>query len=709
MDQPTYSFLKALPVWKEGDKLVMNQSLVLEYNVKRKPVNLHIACHSAYTVLVNGVLCAYGPARCAHGYHKVDEIHLESYLSNCDNIITLRLFGYNVKSYEFANSTSFVCAELVSDGEVIAYTDTTPYGFRAYLNSEKIVKTPRFSPQRTFTECYDLCLGENAKPEIKLSLTDEKRFIARDVPYGEYDRIYPSSVIHMGETYFDNSAEPSFPAFISDIGVSIEGYSSDELSEHLHIDISRIKTKSKRTVSLSADMIELKADSFADVEFPCNNTGIPAFEIESDGEGELLMIFDECLTNGDVDPFRLKVIGGVSMKYCQGRRSIVAAEPYVMKYARFIALGHGVRIISPHLIEIAFPMGEISTEFRSDDEDMRRIYNAALESFRANVTDVYMDCPSRERAGWLCDSYFTARAEYSLTGKSRVERAFLLNYIYHGVKEIKDGMLPMCYPADHPHGRFIPNWAMWYLLELYEYYERSGDIGLIEMAKPKMYTLLEYFHAFENEYGLLESLESWVFVEWSRANELVQDVSFATNMLYALFKDKMGRLYNDPALTEEADKLRAEIRRMSMTPSGFFSDNAVRIDGKLVTTGERTEVCQYYAFYTGTATIETHPKLWSILVNDFGPDRKEKGVYQEIYEANSLPGNYLRLDLLERAGLYDKLYDEIRGYFVYMADRTGTLWEHISNKASMNHGFASHVIYWMEKLGLIKKNDSAAN
>ena len=30
-------------------------------------------------------------------------------------------------------------------------------------------------------------------------------------------------------------------------------------------------------------------------------------------------------------------------------------------------------------------------------------------------------------------------------------------------------MLPMCYPADHYDGNFIPNWAMWFVLELEEY------------------------------------------------------------------------------------------------------------------------------------------------------------------------------------------------------------------------------------------------
>ena len=61
----------------------------------------------------------------------------------------------------------------------------------------------------------------------------------------------------------------------------------------------------------------------------------------------------------------------------------------------------------------------------------------------------------------------------------------------------------------------------------------------------------------------------------------------------------------------------------------------------------------------------------------------------------------LRLDLLDRHGLKDELYDNIKGYFTYMADQTGTLWELVANQASCNHGFASHVIHWMNSLGLL--------
>lgn len=33
----------------------------------------------------------------------------------------------------------------------------------------------------------------------------------------------------------------------------------------------------------------------------------------------------------------------------------------------------------------------------------------------------------------------------------------------------------------------------------------------------------------------------------------------------------------------------------------------------------------------------------------------------------------------------------MKGYFLGMAERTGTLWEHCDERASCNHGFASHI------------------
>ena len=54
------------------------------------------------------------------------------------------------------------------------------------------------------------------------------------------------------------------------------------------------------------------------------------------------------------------------------------------------------------------------------------------------------------------------------------------------------------------------------------------------------------------------------------------------------------------------------------------------------------------------------------------------------------------LSLLFREGLHERLRDDIVGYFYNMAKRTGTLWENDTEVASCNHGFASHVLLWLD-------------
>ncbi len=83
------------------------------------------------------------------------------------------------------------------------------------------------------------------------------------------------------------------------------------------------------------------------------------------------------------------------------------------------------------------------------------------------------------------------------------------------------------------------------------------------------------------------------------------------------------------------------------------------------------------------------------------PNLSEDAKWKNVYPSNAFIGNYLRLELLYRYGEYEKLTENIKGYFSKMAEFTGTLWENDTPNASCNHGFASHVIYWMDGMGML--------
>ena len=74
---------------------------------------------------------------------------------------------------------------------------------------------------------------------------------------------------------------------------------------------------------------------------------------------------------------------------------------------------------------------------------------------------------------------------------------------------------------------------MWFIIQIDDYALRGGDPLLVARLKPRIEKLLEYFTRFENKDGLLEKLDSWIFVEWSKANSFVLDVNYPTNMLYS--------------------------------------------------------------------------------------------------------------------------------------------------------------------------------
>ena len=237
-------------------------------------------------------------------------------------------------------------------------------------------------------------------------------------------------------------------------------------------------------------------------------------------------------------------------------------------------------------------------------------------------------------------------------------------------------------------------------MELEEYQAFGGSAWLIEQLKPRVLALFDYLNRFKNTDGLLEKLEGWIYVDGA-ANKFTQDLNFPSNMVYAAALDAAARLYHLSELGRAAAEIRETIRRLSYDGQ-FFVDNAMRQDGRLVLTRNRTEACQYYAFYFDVATPETHPELWKRLLTEFGPARDVTRSWPEIPPSCAFIANAIRLALLSRYGVSAQVLQDAVGYLWHMVERTGTLWESQDEKSSCNHGFASHIcqLLYRDALGI---------
>lgn len=713
-------FLSAKPVWPAGREKEMNLfvgfRVTLDSRALPPHAKLRFTCSSIGRVFVNGTFAGYGPARGPHGFYRVEEIPVGgTAVRPGANTIAIEVAGYNVNSFYLLDQPSFFQAEVLNpdDGQVLAATGVR--GFEASVLSSRIQKVQRFSFQRTFSEVYRLApdsdawrLGRGPFAPASLALQPEVALLPRLAPDPGF-ALWPVQRLVATGTVRENPGRAVFCGReINNVGPAFKGFPKAELATIPWFEVQRLENAAAVPAATGAGTapgkIALADHSFAIAKWSQEVTGFLGATVTCSKPLRLYAVFDEILSGtNDVSSTRLGCCNVVTWDLtAPGTYALEAFEPNSLQYAKLIAVGGDCTLENLHVRDYSNPSVQ-GADFRSSDPDLDRIFKAAKTTFAQNAVDNFMDCPSRERGGWLCDSYFIGRVSALLTGNSTMERIFFQNYTLPShFAFIPEGMLPMCYPSDHNDGCYIPNWAMWFVIELDEYLARSGDRATVDALKPRVLALLALLDKNLNADGLLENLPGWVFIEWSKANSLVNGVNYPSNMTYAAVLEAVARLYGLPEFAKRAEAMRATIRRQSYN-GAFFMDNATRLpDGTLRPTGVCTEVCQYYAFFFRTAAPEAYPQLWKTLRDDFGPDRAATHRHPEIAPANAFVGNYLRLELLSRAGLSAQILRESKGYFLKMVDLTGTLWENDTPTASCCHGFASHtaVLLARDILGL---------
>lgn len=691
-DAEAPAFVAARPVWAKGRERVQNLSLRFASSVEltggEKKVFVRATGCSIYRLRVNGVFAGYGPARGPKGMDRVDEWDVTRYVRAGKNEIEIDVAGYNLPSYYLPDQPSYLRAEVVADGHVLAATGDGRFCAQA-LNREQ--KVPRYSFQRLFCEVWNVSTPVVGEP-LELAEQPCKPLLPRRAAYPDFAVNERVKKLSSGRARYDVKAKVRnyWPLDVAGPTKDARGFPQEECTIIPSHEAERYMDDPKGGAKTSV------------WDFGLLDCGFVGAYAKARGKGRVLVVFDEVLTDGKLDFLR----GGTANVIIwnidgPGEHALESFEPYAFRYAKFIVDGD-IELGVPYIRTYKSPSAD-GVACPTRDPELKKIFEAARETFKQNAVDVFTDCPGRERAGWLCDSYFTARVSKYLTGSLALEELFLENFLHADSPYVPKGMFPMCYPADHVNRNFIPNWAMWLVLELEEYRGRGGDPALVKRFEPKVLALVDYLKTFENEDGLLENLPKWVFVEWSECNDLTKGVNYPSNMTWSRMLDAVASLYGREDLRTKAAAIRETIRRQSFDGT-WFRDQALRgADGKLVVRPKHTETCQYYAFYFGAATFATYPALWKTLVEDFGPERKLKNTHPDVPFSNAFIGNYLRLELLQQAGLDKKVEANVRGYFLPMAEKTGTLWEHDAPTASCCHGFASHIAVVLDRLNKNKE------
>lgn len=682
-------FLKAIPVFMAGER-EFNRQLILRAKAENLAgAVLSVAAADFYRLWVNGKFVAFGPARTTAGYARVDEIALGRYNKrNGENEIVIEVAGYACKSLSTVQQDSFAIAELRRGDEVLLATGKD---FEGYRSPYRVQKCERFSGQRHFGEVWDLTAKTPFVEEYRVALCEVKTpvFLSRVAPYPTYERILTDKFSSMGRFTYRCPKDFRANRYSFAVDKAWGCYGEDEVP-HPYRFVQNGKMTHERGGNLP---LLLSAGQYVLFDMKKINVGFFEWSAKALEECEVVLAFSELCSPRKFAFTNINMQPVIEYRIPEGRCvDTMSFEPYTARFAVLMVKKGALCLTSFAMRTFEHDRARLLPR-KIKDKTLRKIYAAAERTFVHNALDLYTDCPSRERAGWLCDSYFTGRVEYFLTGKTDVEDAFLENYrLYRATGELPEGALPMCYPADiqeyEGKGKWIPQWNMWYVLEVCEYLtDRRPDVDK-ELFRPSVYGFLHLMAKYENADGLLQDLPSWNFVEWSTANEWVKNVNYPTNFLYAEVLDRAGCVFGDAELCARAARVRQKTAALSFDGE-LFIDNAVFDgNGTLKNTRNFSEAGQYYALLFGGLDL-TVPQYQTWVQHAREGFANFDLTDQQFVEVNAFIGLYLRIWWLMESGERTLLEKNIKEFFSGMVASTGTLWEYKQKKGSFDHGFAS--------------------
>lgn len=775
---------KAVPVWGENLTEKYNQFFGFRADLDLKEeteVTIYLAARTYYRLYINGEMVMNGPARTAAGYCRIDElkrvlkgkvklaIEVDAYSTSkryCNDntmepgALAVEVYGKKIASEclekqekmmedEKAAGTLLTC----TGDENWHYTELT---YRAGMvelmsHSRGIIEYYRLKPDSLNWTTAEINKGaEKVENEENTDNTDNTSggtdnlvfrkpvqiaekitFLKRRSPYPTYERIpfckleqvtEMKQIGHVGEDEMISLVEivkPNWKYLLPEENKFLEELQKE--SDTL------FRGKYKRIQNTPAIAItESEGNPAATFSLEKSEVGFLHLQAAVEEKTTLDLINSDYLdeegalkANTYICRFELE----------PGEYNLMSMEPKLCKYVKVVARTKGKVVFThPELLNYTYPDEENNT-FRCSDGDINNIYEAAKRTLRLNTLDIFMDCPERERGGWLCDSYFSGYAAWQLFGDHRVEKDFMENFFLTDGKAYRDGFFPEVYPGIHADEADpgIESWSFWLLAELYSYVKRSGDREFADCHYKRIETFLNGVETHLGESGLFEHF-TILFVDWSLSNHKIclEPISMPVNCLIVCAYELMGELYQNQSWIDLAAAVRKRIEAVwaeagtgsdgygyeieenenncskvpdisaeeysaGLLESTEMNNSADATDHrqknktiKFTANGVRTESGAALELWSGFHKDDK--RFIKAFLCEMGPCPAERP-NPNVGGANLFIGLMIRFEVLARMGKIQQLFQEMKSvYLPQLKEGQGTLFEGIQERKGC-HGF----------------------
>lgn len=210
-----------------------------------------------------------------------------------------------------------------------------------------------------------------------------------------------------------------------------------------------------------------------------------------------------------------------------------------------------------------YPADPARSHFEASDPELNALWDLAKYSIIMGSQEVYMDCPTREKANYSLDTYLQMSAAFYLTGEVNLGRRSTELLL----QSAADGKLRCLGPAARDH--FFTEYTMYPVLMAWRYYWLTGDIAFLKRNYKALVQVARYFaETFSREDGLLEGTDAVLrdLVDWPverRDGHEILPVNTVPNAVYHRMLNVLAHiatLLGDTAESERFARLATQLR-----------------------------------------------------------------------------------------------------------------------------------------------------
>lgn len=471
---PRFYGLKPIDVFhKEADKTALpthdpalqNHHMQVRkcFHVSELPqeARLDITGDDYYKVYVNGHFVGQGPAQGNYYHYFYNRFNVAPYLQQGENVIAVHVYyhGLIARSYNSGDYRQGLIAELTADGQCLTRTDRTwKYRIAAEFTGPATV----YGYNTQYTEHIDSRLEEkgwrNAGFDDSSWLpvwvhgADDHRLIMQPTPVLSVYKAKPKSTAAVEG------------GLLLDFGTEVTGQF-----------IMTAKGTRGQQVAIRCGE-ELLESGRVRHEMRCN-----------------CLYEDTWILSGDTDVLEL----------------------FDYKAYRYVELltDHLEALDQDSFASIVrhYPLDDDACQFSSSNPMLDAIWSICKNGVKYGTQESYTDCPSREKGQYLGDNTVIAHSHAYLSGDLAMYRKALEDIALLSAR-VCPGLMAV---APGHYMQEIADYSLQWPLQLWQYYQFSGDLPFLEAMYPVAQRMMAHFAAYAREDGLLASVnDKWNLVDW---------------------------------------------------------------------------------------------------------------------------------------------------------------------------------------------------